>query len=517
MFIYLLIVLILFLLFNREIIYKKIYKRDVFLSNIIYVNLDSRIGNQLSELSFNILLAQKYNFKVLRLSKPVFKSGKTIFINENFKSDNVDNIDYILSQKDKFYSNSDFNISLSYPHNILLHYNESHLEYIRKILFKKELLHNNEYDIGIHLRLGDIIDEDDYKLYKVIPIDFILKSLKISHSLNKSNFNLIIVGEFSNENEKTLLFRYIRKINKLNFIKKIQIKNNSEKKDFKTLITIPRIIMSVSTFSYWASLLNKDLKELYIPMYNLTKNEIGADYWPKSKTKIFKININNDIYYNLTPKMLLHYKKSFEEKKINIGNIIDHKYALYPKEYYKKVENFSKKKIYDFIFIGAFSFSIKELQKYGFQNRSWTIEFAKKFFTKNSIFVNTTKNKSLDTNWKVLGVYDYTFKDNNFITPKYLQDKDKALFDENYYKKMCNSKFCLCPAGDCMYSMRFYEALMCKCIPIVDKVEETYRTFEESKIGYKYYLSSNTSFIYRKDWAEHNYKLFLKYHTLDKF
>ena len=255
MFIYLLIVLILFLLFNREIIYKKIYNRGVYLSNIIYVNFDGRIGNQLSELSFNILLAQKYNFKVLRLSKTVFKSGKTIFINENFKSDNVDNIDYILSQKDKFYSNSDFNISLSYPHNILLHYNESHLEYIRKILFRKELLHNNEYDIGIHLRLGDIID-NILRLYKVIPIDFILKSLKISHSLNKSNFNLIIIGEFNNENEKTLLLRYIRKINKLNFIKKIHIQNNSEKKDFKTLLTVPRIIMSVSTFSYWASLLN---------------------------------------------------------------------------------------------------------------------------------------------------------------------------------------------------------------------------------------------------------------------
>ena len=89
--------------------------------------------------------------------------------------------------------------------------------------------------------------------------------MKISHSLNKSNFNLIIIGEFNNENEKTLLFRYIKKINKLNFIKKIHIQNNSEKKDFKTLLTIPRIIMSVSTFSYWASLLNKDLKELYSP------------------------------------------------------------------------------------------------------------------------------------------------------------------------------------------------------------------------------------------------------------
>jgi hypothetical protein len=81
---------------------------------------------------------------------------------------------------------------------------------------------------------------------------------------------------------------------------------------------------------------------------------------------------------------------------------------------------------------------------------------------------------------------------------------------------MCQSKFCLCPAGDSPWSMRFYEALLCKTIPIVNEIKETYRTTEESKLGYKFYLVSDTEFIYRSDWAEHNYNLFMKYHTLDK-
>ena len=79
---------------------------------------------------------------------------------------------------------------------------------------------------------------------------------------------------------------------------------------------------------------------------------------------------------------------------------------------------------------------------------------------------------------------------------------------------MCQSKFCLCPAGDEPYSMRFYEALMCKSIPIVNNAKESYRTIMESRLGYKYYLSTDI-FEYRLDWVEHNYELFLKYHTLD--
>ena len=65
--------------------------------------------------------------------------------------------------------------------------------------------------------------------------------------------------------------------------------------------------------------------------------------------------------------------------------------------------------------------------------------------------------------------------------------------------------------------MRFYECLMCKCIPIVNSVEETYRSEVESKLDYKYYLSSDTDFVYREDWVEHNYNIFLKYHTLEEW
>ena len=115
-----------------------------------------------------------------------------------------------------------------------------------------------------------------------------------------------------------------------------------------------------------------------------------------------------------------------------------------------------------------------------------------------------------------MGNYDHTLSKNGFV-PKETPMDERNYFDKNYFDNLSQSKFCLCPGGDGMYSMRFYECLMCKCIPIVNKVEETYRSEEESKLNYKYYLSSNTEFVYREDWVEHNYNIFLQYHTLEYF
>jgi hypothetical protein len=214
------------------------------------------------------------------------------------------------------------------------------------------------------------------------------------------------------------------------------------------------------------------------------------------------------------PKLDLLYNESYnelninEKKKINIENKED--YAIYPKRLIEIVNKIPKIKKYDYCFIGAFSFT--KGQNYGYNNRKWIIEYSKNNFTNNSFFVNTTKNKDLDFEWKLLGNYDYTFDNNyNFYVPKYMNDKNA--FDINYYKIMCESKFCLTPAGDCDWSMRFYEALLCNCIPIVNKKNETFRSYKEKLLDYKYFLTNNNKIIYNKEWINHNYNLFIKYHS----
>jgi hypothetical protein len=182
-----------------------------------------------------------------------------------------------------------------------------------------------------------------------------------------------------------------------------------------------------------------------------------------------------------SPKLLEWYNEAYTEVGI-INPEINTKYALYPKRFYKTVETLDQTKKYDFIFIGSMTN----------KNREWILEFIKNNFTKNSYL------EFIDI---------YTMDCDGFVP------KEHPIKNINYFERMCNSMFCLCPEDDMMYSMRFYEAIMCRTIPIVNNIESTYRSPMEAMIDYKYYMIGDM-IEYREDWVEHNYKLFIKYHTL---
>ena len=201
------------------------------------------------------------------------------------------------------------------------------------------------------------------------------------------------------------------------------------------------------------------------------------------------------------------YIEAHKEKNIPYDeNYIIAAYAIYPQRFYKNIDN-TLNKVLDFCFIGTFKIDDETIL-----NRKWIIPFIETYFNNNSYLQFTDKNTK--KNYISMGDFDYTLKKTGFV-PKEKSIENRNFFDVDYFSTMCKSKFCLCPAGDRIFSMRFYEALMCRAIPIVDNIEETYRSDEESKLDYKFYLTSDKEFIYIEDWAEHNYNLFLKYHTLE--
>lgn len=210
-------------------------------------------------------------------------------------------------------------------------------------------------------------------------------------------------------------------------------------------------------------------------------------------------------YKRFCPKCIMWYDEAATEK--NIYGEVDYRYIKYPMSFYKKVENFSKNKKYDYCFIGSYL-----VDQATSVNRKWILDFIKTHFNENSYLQFTdTKSKSKLSSF---GSFDYTHRRVGFVPkerPVYLRN----YFDKNYYQKMCESKFTLCPSGDSFWSMRFYEALMCKSIPIVISKDETFRSEAESLLDYKYYLASDPNPEYREDWANHNYEIFLKYHTFD--
>ena len=219
-------------------------------------------------------------------------------------------------------------------------------------------------------------------------------------------------------------------------------------------------------------------------------------------------------YYGFPPKLKMWYSEAKSEqnafhpiwKKFNAAAAsICEDYAIYPKRFYKTVAKYSKEKDYDYCFIGALC-----IDKNTLKNRQWILKFISESFTASS-YLQFTDSKTKE-GYQELGSFDYTLRRKGLV-PKELPRRRRNSFDKEYFKNLSKSKFTLCPAGDSRWSMRFYESLMCKSIPIVSSKNDTFRTKAESMLDYKYYLASDDH-IYREDWIEHNYEIFLKYHTL---
>lgn len=169
----------------------------------------------------------------------------------------------------------------------------------------------------------------------------------------------------------------------------------------------------------------------------------------------------------------------------------------------------SHNKIYDYCFIGSINSC--------YERRKWVIEFAKKSFTPNSVFLNTDTN----SNWNFLGVFDYTNNVLGFAPKEQYDNQSKKVqyrvVKENlfYFETMCQSKFVLCLGGDATWSFRFYEVLMCKSLPVVESWHHTYRTKEESEINYKYVLCNDIeSTVPYDEYLQEKTNLFEKHHLL---
>jgi hypothetical protein len=215
-----------------------------------------------------------------------------------------------------------------------------------------------------------------------------------------------------------------------------------------------------------------------------------------------------DYYEFFSPKCIMWYLEAHEERgEIIPRDQINYDYVIFPKRFYKAVEALSDAKIYDFCFVGGFLTDTQTIAA-----RVWILEFIRQYMSGKS-YLQFTDQKTKE-NYKPLGAFDFTLKAKGFV-PKEVPISERNWFDTSYFQIMKQSQFVLCPAGDLNYSMRFYEALMCKAIPIVHNRNETFRSKKESQLSYKYYLTSD-EIIYRQDWAEHNYELFMKHHTLSE-
>tara|TARA_B100001057_G_scaffold498151_1_gene604301 strand:+ start:531 stop:1223 length:693 start_codon:yes stop_codon:yes gene_type:complete len=211
-------------------------------------------------------------------------------------------------------------------------------------------------------------------------------------------------------------------------------------------------------------------------------------------------------------------KQAYRESEIDLPKI--NLLPKFPKSWldnFQRINYLSEK--YDYNFVGTI-YVDPRVEK----NRQWVLNFAKENFTKKSYFrLNSEEDFE---NHTILGEYDFTKNFIPTVSPYWLKksqkrfierhnrlNKKRCYFDIDYFNVLCNSNFTLCPAGDRPWSLRFFEVIMSKSIPILEKQEHCGATDEQRNIGYKFYLLGD-DYVYRQDWVDYNYDLFLKTHTM---
>lgn len=166
-----------------------------------------------------------------------------------------------------------------------------------------------------------------------------------------------------------------------------------------------------------------------------------------------------------------HMEEAYLEKKKSFQPIFSPPIAIFSNKYYNELCDLNHEKVHDYCFIGSINS--------WYENRKWVIDFAKKYFTSKSIFINTDN----DPNWKLLGDFDYSNKNLGYC-PKNQQNS--------------------------------------KTLPIVISWHHTYRTKEEANIKYKYLLVKNieehTKNVCDQDYnnlINENIKIFETFHMLN--
>jgi hypothetical protein len=205
--------------------------------------------------------------------------------------------------------------------------------------------------------------------------------------------------------------------------------------------------------------------------------------------------------------------------------------TVWPRSFFEKITSLECEKTIDYIFIGNINAGCTSLDEgrrrrsqLVFENRKWILRFIEYNFTNESFLQFTDENtlqlyesarRRADEEEGIFQdkPYDYTNKawreEIPYVPREVENSSGEPYFDLEYFKKMNQAKFCLCPGGDSPWSYRFYEAIMCKCIPIIHSPQEGPRTRRERRLGYKCYFR-NDAHVYDESIVKHNLEIFEK-------
>lgn len=176
---------------------------------------------------------------------------------------------------------------------------------------------------------------------------------------------------------------------------------------------------------------------------------------------------------------------------------------LFPRSFVDGVNALPGVKTYDYSFMGSL------YRPETFEHRAWILDFARRRFTDRSYLLLSDRHEEHVR----LGSFDRTGDREEVFVPKEVPWGERAFFNPRYFEVLRRSQFTLCPAGDLPWSLRFFEAIMCRSIPVVSDPMHAGRNDLERSIGYTMCLRDDEHH-YDEDVVAENYRLFLHHQTL---
>lgn len=246
-------------------------------------------GNQLFVYIYGKLFSEKFNILYIHPGIPSLKIESTLHLKKN-NNLNFKNIVNFKEELDAININKNYNYILDYGFNPTIENYKIFLPYIKNIknIFNIPNIRNKD-DLVYHLRAGDALLNMNYNYFNGEKLKKVIENIKYNNlyvitnlkkhdlwtmeDLNNYKNKLIKYGDCgANYTNSTLINEEQMKesLNNLNSVIKILNKKNAIWKsdtifnDFNFIRSFNKIIIGVSTFSWWAAILS-EANEVYAP------------------------------------------------------------------------------------------------------------------------------------------------------------------------------------------------------------------------------------------------------------
>ncbi len=220
--------------------------------------------------------------------------------------------------------------------------------------------------------------------------------------------------------------------------------------------------------------------------FSILRQKFGAEYTVTSEL----------------PAKLTGIKISHQEPKTSIGSI--DRPLIFPNVIFSYCRSlWPEHRDIRFSFAGLITKSREEfLQKFAQSNPS-DFKLNLKYFAFLN-FLSKLKSK-IQRNLKMQGAPRATrFKQGDIVF--WASERGRSFpiksWDDDYFELLANSKFVLCPSGDYTWTYRFFEAVMCGAIPVIEDYSPVYNGFRFKTIN-----EPVRTMEWSQDDAEYNYNL----------